>query len=161
MKQILPEKICLNCQGCCRFAQAATVWAPHLLDKEIKALSKKLATGLISCDKRILPVASNNRDIFFCPFLNQQDNKCKIYIHRPFECQLYPFLINRSAGKIYLAVDTNCHFAKEKFSAQPFKDHAAYLACLLTTGKFHRLLKDNPQIIQPYPGAVNIAEIKV
>jgi Fe-S-cluster containining protein len=161
MKQILPEKICLSCHGCCRFADAETIWLPCLLEKEVKSLSKKLATGIISCDKKILPVASKEKDVFFCPFLNQEDNKCKVYADRPFECRLYPFLINRAAGKIYLAVDTNCPFAQENFSAKSFKDHAAYLARLLNTAKFRKLLKDNPQLIQSYPEVVNVVEIKV
>ncbi len=160
MKQILPKETCLKCQGCCRFAEAATVWAPCFLDKEIKALSGKSGVAAaISADKRIRPVSSKTKDIFFCPFLNPQGNKCKIYSRRPFECRLYPFLINSSAGKTYLAVDTNCPFAKEKFTSKPFKDYAIYLARLLNSKTFHKVLKDNPQIIQSYPGAVNVAEI--
>ncbi len=160
MKQILSKETCLKCQGCCRFAEAATIWAPSLLDKEIKVLSGRPGVAaVISTDKRIRPVASEAKDIFFCPFLNPRDNKCKIYTCRPFECRLYPFVINSSAGKTYLAVDTNCPFVKEKFNTKPFKDYAAYLARLLNSRAFRKILKDNPQIIQSYPGAVNIAEI--
>jgi uncharacterized protein len=162
MKQILSKETCLKCQGCCRFAEAATVWAPCLLDKEIKALfGKSGIAAVISADKRIRPVASGAEDVLFCPFLSPRDNKCKIYSRRPFECRLYPFIINSSAGKTYLAVDTNCPFVKEKFTTKSFKDHAAYLARLLNNRAFHKVLKNNPQIIQFYPGAVNVAEIIV
>jgi uncharacterized protein len=160
MKQILSRETCLKCQGCCRFAEEATIWAPCLLVKEIKALSARPgAAAVILADKRIRPVASGSQDTLFCPFLNPHDNKCKIYSRRPFECRLYPFVINASAGKTYLAVDANCPFVKEKLAAASFKDYAAYLARLLNSKAFHQVLKDNPQIIQSYPGAVNLAEI--
>ena len=162
MKQILSKETCLKCQGCCRFAEEATIWALSLLAKEIKALSARPGVAaVISADKRIRPVSSKTKDIFFCPFLSPRDNKCKIYSRRPFECRLYPFVINLSAGKTYLAVDANCPFVKEKLTTTSFKDYAAYLARLLNSETFRKVLKDNPQIIQSYPGAVNIAEITV
>ncbi|MFA5156527.1 MAG: YkgJ family cysteine cluster protein [Candidatus Omnitrophota bacterium] len=161
MRQLLPKEACLKCQGCCRFAEAATIWAPALLDKEIKTLLKKNAAAFISPGKKLKPVASKDKNIFLCPFLNCSDNQCKIYSLRPLECRLYPFLINRSSGKIYLAVDRNCPFVSEKMESKPFKDYAAYLARLLNGRAFRKLLKDNPQIIQAYPQVTNIARIKV
>jgi len=159
MKQFLPKEACLKCQGCCRFAEAADVWAPNLLDKEISLLSKRSA-GSISTDKKIKPVFSKDKDIFFCPFLNYSDNKCRAYSCRPFECRLYPFLINRSAGRVYLAADPNCPFIAGKMETKQFKDYAAYLARLLNGRAFRKMLKDNPQVIQEYPQAANIALIK-
>jgi Fe-S-cluster containining protein len=161
MKQFLPKKTCLQCQGCCRFAEAATVWLPGLLDKEIKALSKAHQSIVISRGKKLQPIPAKNKEIFFCPFLNPQDNKCRIYSSRPFECRLYPFVVNRSSGKVYLGVDANCPFIREKLEDALFKEHVAYLAGLLNSRPFRSLLKDNPQIIQSYPEAVNLAEIKV
>ncbi|MBU1124991.1 MAG: YkgJ family cysteine cluster protein, partial [Candidatus Omnitrophica bacterium] len=89
--QFVPQEFCLKCQGCCRFAEADSVWAPCLLDEEIQDLldNKELPAVMISLERRIRPVAHQGHENFLCPFLVMEDNACKIYDIRPFECQLY------------------------------------------------------------------------
>lgn len=162
MKQILKKEICLKCLGCCRFLEPHSSWAPGLLDKEIKVLSKYKKTCLnISPDKKIIPLASKEKDCFFCPFLHPQNNKCKIYSKRPFECRLYPFLINSKEGKTYLTLDLNCPFVAENKETAAFKKYTLDLARLLNKESYKKLLRDNPQVIQSYPQAVNVAQIEV
>jgi Fe-S-cluster containining protein len=161
MKQFLTRDFCLKCLGCCRFAKPAGSWLPALSDKEIKILLKKEPAAAISADKRLKTLPLPEKGVFICQFLNPQDNKCAVYAYRPLECQLYPFLINRSAKKVYLAIDENCPFVKGKSRDADFKEYIGYLSRLLNTSVFRKLLKDNPQLIQSYRGVVNVAEIKL
>ncbi|MDD5680314.1 MAG: YkgJ family cysteine cluster protein [Candidatus Omnitrophica bacterium] len=153
IKQIIPEAFCLKCDGCCRFAEENSPWFPHLLKEEERTIS----------ESKLCPVPDKKDNNFLCSFLRIEDNKCNIYETRPFECRLYPFLLNRDtkSGKIFLAVDTNCPFAGENLKKEEFKEYAEYLVTLFRNPDFTKCLKNNPQIIQSYPGARNLAEIKI
>ena len=41
LKQFVPGKVCLSCDGCCRYGQKDTVWAPVFLYDEILELTEK------------------------------------------------------------------------------------------------------------------------
>lgn len=133
MKQFVPSKFCLECRGCCRFSQSDSVWAPHFLKREMPFTPKPSKEGG-----------------FVCPFLNPEDNRCKIYETRPFECRLYPFLLNKKNGKPFLAVHINCPFIEENINTKEFKEYTKYLAGLLKSAPFKEILKNNPQIIHTY-----------
>jgi len=105
------------------------------------------------------PIANPEGANFICPFLSNADNKCKIYGLRPFECQLYPFLINLRKGKVLLTVDLNCRYAYEKINTLQADDYILYLTQLLNSSKMIKMLRDNPQIIQAYEEVREVAEI--
>ena len=107
IKQFVPQEFCLKCRSCCRFKETNSVWSPCLLDEEIQELVDRegIPAASISIDRRIQTVADPGGDGFICPFLNNADNQCRIYNLRPFECQLYPFLINLRKDKVFLTVD--------------------------------------------------------
>lgn len=156
------QDVCLKCQGCCRFLQAQTEWAPCLLNEEKKLLSENIRfASLISMDNRVCLISSEKGDIFLCPFLNEEENKCRIYASRPFECRLYPFILNRKKSKVFLAVDTNCAYAKDNLNSASFKEYLSYLLCLLNSQKYKTILKNNPQVIQAYAQAFNLEEITI
>jgi len=162
IKQFVPQEACLRCQGCCRFLQAATIWAPCLLKEEVKLLSEgKQVSGLISQENRLRLEYSKKKGIFFCPFLSEESNKCEIYAMRPFECQLYPFVLKKEGEKKFLAVDLNCVYAKDNFASGAFKEYAGYLSALLNNTPYRGILKDNPQIIQEYTEALKLVELEI
>lgn len=170
IKQFVRSEFCLNkCNYCCRFSQPDSIWSPSLLDEEIKEfLKNNICSSVISQSKKIklipFPKESNSNltfRIFICPFLNYQDSKCKIFSSRPFECQLYPFLINRRNKKIFLAVDLGCPFIKENLYSQEFKEYTQYLADFLNNPHQLNRLKDNPQIIQAYQEAKDLIELNL
>ena len=162
MRQFVPNRACLACQGCCRYTEADTTWSPCVLDEEIKTLLKhKIPPSIISSDRkiRLRPFKENNN--YICYFFNPQDNKCKIYNFRPFECRLYPFLIKRQGKSIFLAVDLNCPFVKENLDSPRYKGYCRYLITLFNSPRWQKILKNNPQVIQSYEDTVNISEIKL
>lgn len=162
IRQFIPQEACLKCQGCCRFAQENSAWAPCLLDEEIQdLLDKKIPPANIAYDRRIQPVPGPNQEGFICPFLNIQDNKCKIYDFRPFECQLYPFLISFRDKKVLLTVDLNCPYVKDNLNTEGFKEYTDYLARFLNSSPQLEILKNNPQIIQAYEEVLDLIELEI
>lgn len=162
LKQFVPQEVCLKCLGCCRFKEADSVWLPCLLDEEIQdLLDKKIPPASISLDRKIQPITSPNQDGFICPFLNTEHNKCKIYDFRPFECQLYPFLIALRDKKVLLTVDLNCPYIKENLNSKALKEYTDYLVSFLNSASQIKILKNNPQIIQAYQEILDLVELKV
>ncbi len=160
--QFIPEEICLKCQGCCRFREAVSVWSPCLLDEEVLSLIDKpdIPSAAIDANRRLCLVPDKKGELFLCPFLSLEDNKCRIYSMRPFECRLYPFLLNLRSNKIFLTVDLNCPYIREKLKSPELKNYIDYLTALLNSRKFLRLLKDNSHILQTYEDVLKIVELE-
>lgn len=162
IRQFIPQEVCLRCQGCCRFRSPDSVWSPCLLDEEIQVLlDKNIPPAFISAQRRILLVPNPGQDNFVCPFLDAGSNKCKIYEFRPFECQLYPFLLNLRGNKIILTVDLNCPYVKEKLNSPEFKAYIDYLTEFLNSPKQINTLKSNPQLLQAYEEVSKVVELKL
>ena len=161
-KQFIPEAYCLKCSGCCRFREANSVWSPCLLDEEIQdLLDKNIPAVSLSVDKRLLLVADKEGSCFYCPFLKPEGNKCSIYHSRPFECQLYPFLISLKNSKVFLTVDLNCPYVKEKINTPEFKEYTKSLILLLNEPDNLEILRDNPHIIQAYSEVEQVIELDI
>ena len=161
IKQFIPCEACVRCQGCCRFRESNSVWLPCLLDEEIQdLLDRKIPAASISMDRKIQPIPNPRQDGFICPFLNLQDNICKIYAYRPFECQLYPFLITLREKRVLLTVDLNCPYIKENLNTEELKQYTEYLAAFLNSSSQIKILQDNPHIIQAYQEALDVIELK-
>jgi len=162
LKQFVPEEVCLKCQGCCRFKEADSVWLPCLLDEEVQdLLDKDIPAAYINIKRQILPIPNPKGEGFICAFLGADNNKCKIYLSRPFECQLYPFLISLRNKKALLTVDLNCPFVSEKLNSPEFKEYTDYLTTYLNSPKQLKMLKSNPQILQAYEDVLDVVELKI
>lgn len=162
IKQFIPEAVCLKCQGCCRFRDIDSVWSPCLLEEEVlNLMDKKIPPAYINMQRKIRPIPNPKGDGFICAFFEAEFNKCKIYAFRPFECQLYPFLINLRDKKVVLTVDLNCPYVKEKMNTKEFKEYAEYLSSYLNTPDQLEILKDNPQIIQAYEDVMDVVELQL
>lgn len=173
IQQFVPSEYCLNrCRLCCRFSDPRSIWSPSLLNEEIEGfLKNNIPASVVSKGKKIILIPYPQGDmpdlpshmgkIFICPFLNFEDNKCRIYPFRPFECQLYPFLINQRDEKIFLSVDLGCPYVKEKVQDVKFKAYVHSLADFLNSLEQLNKIKNNPQIIQVYPDALDLVELKI
>lgn len=162
IKQFVPEEVCLKCQGCCRFKDVDSVWSPCLLEEEVLDLmDKNIPPAFINMQRKIRPIPNPKGDSFICAFFEAKLNTCKIYSFRPFECQLYPFLINLRDKKVVLTVDLNCPYVKEKINTIDFKEYTEYLSAHLNTPAQLEILKDNPQIIQAYEDVMDVVELQL
>lgn len=163
VKQFVPEKECFSCDGCCRYSQKHTVWAPLFLFDEIVELTAK---NIVPCclftrvnahygeAARIDLVVADGQ--FICPCFDLRANKCKIYAYRPFDCSLYPFLLAHEGDQAYLAVDENCPYIKKNNSTKGMLDYIQYLVEFFSSGDIIKAVKDDPRIVQEYPHGVKI-----
>ncbi len=161
IRQLVPSEYCLKCRGCCRFRDQNSVWSPCLLDEEIVdfADNKDIPAVSVSLTKHLDLVLTPGEEGYLCPFLNPADNICKAYLQRPFECQLYPFLLNLRHNKVILTIDLNCPYVKEKMNAPEFKEYVDYLTVFLNSPVQMEILKDNPHILQAYEEVKDIVEL--
>lgn len=149
MKQIVKKAFCLKCQGCCRFSGKDSIWSPRLLNEEKNKKKLKLTFN-------------KKQGSFVCSLLDIENNKCKIYSSCPFECKLYPFLINKKNNKAFLAVHLSCPFITQNLKTHNLKKYTHYLIKLFSSPKYKNILKNNPHIIQKYNDeALNIFELKI
>jgi Fe-S-cluster containining protein len=149
IKQIIPQEFCLKCLGCCRFSQQESIWSPHLLEKEKQEFGE------------ILIAANPQEDNFVCQYLKLSDNKCKIYAGRPFECRLYPFLLDRKHNKLFLALDLNCAYVSQNRSAVEFQQYIRSLIELIQSPEYLEILRGNPQLFHDYSGVLDLVELEV
>lgn len=162
IKQIIPQEHCLNCRGCCRFKEDNSVWLPCLLEEEIQyLLDKKIPLVSISIDRKIQPIPCPSGEGFICAFLDHKKNLCRIYDFRPFECQLYPFLLNLRGKKVILTVDLNCPYIAEHLNSKEFKEYIDYLTAHLNSKEQLRIFKDNPRLLQTYEKVAEIVELNL
>lgn len=161
IKQFVPQEACLKCKGCCRFSEADSVWSPCLLDEEVQELiDKNIPPACISSQRKVMLIPSQDTEGYICPFLEDSDNKCKIYSMRPFECQLYPFLLSLRAGKAILTLDLNCPYIKDNLDKKELKEYTEYLTSFLNAPAQLELFKDNPHILQAYEDVQEVIELK-
>ncbi len=165
-KQLVTSEYCLQCRGCCRFHLPDSVWSPGLTDEDIRNIQGMAYSGAcITADKRIRLVGDRADAGFLCPFLSAESNTCGIYAVRPFECRLYPFVINRRGTKVYLSVDMNCPCAGEmardsgKGAGTGWDAYIVYLENILNSAPYRNLLERNPHIIQTYTDVVDLREL--
>jgi uncharacterized protein len=162
IEQFVDSKTCLRCQGCCRFKEIDSAWGPAFLKEETaSAKAHHLLLEAIGKNNKLKLKKAAGQECFVCHFLDLKDNSCGIYAFRPFECQLYPFLINLDQGRIYLSVDPGCPFVQEHLDSALLKTHASRLFEFLDTKECRAMLKNNPQIIQAYGNLLNLFELKL
>ncbi len=155
IKQFVPSEVCLSCQGCCRFREEHSPWAPRLFACDIQVLLEQgIPPSLITEEKtiRLLPFVPAQQEGFICPFLECKENTCKVYAFRPLECQLYPFLLHREDKGLYLALDAQCPYAQQKKESEELKHFAGQLIALLRDTPFKEIIAENFQHIPHYPG---------
>jgi len=165
LKQLTLEAVCLSCDGCCRYAERDTVWAPLFLFEEIVELTEKNILPVCLFTHAHMRSKSPARidllkygEGYICPCFDLREKKCKIYPFRPLDCRLYPFLLVRQGKKSFLAVDEHCPYAKESLDVPATREYVRALCEFLRSKEFVALVKDNPEIIQTYPQAFKILE---
>lgn len=126
LKQFVPSDFCLKCQGCCRFADNPSIWAPS------------------GCQ-----LVKNNGE-YICANL-REDNYCKAYSRHPLDCQLYPFLLVRKGNSLRLGLHKACSFIANHNPEPPaLKEYIDYLKERLQTDEIISALQNNPEIAADY-----------
>jgi len=153
LKQFIPDGVCVRCRGCCRFHEKVSNWSPNLLSEEQRQL------GLPGV--KFTLVAGNAEDGFLCPQLQLPGNTCGIYAHRPLDCQLYPFVLNRRGTEVFLSLDPQCPYIFEHQKDTVVTEYAQYLLRYVQQAHVRLRLQENPQLIQSYSGVIDLHTISL
>lgn len=152
--QFVPQKVCLSCDGCCRFKEENSSWRPKITKEEAVAIERAALTDKIfskeSVDSQGYIKALKNGGRCHCTFFNTKDNTCGIYAHRPFECQLYPFLLARKGEEIFISVHLNCPFVQENKDNNSFHQFVGVLKNYFEDEGVRDFLKRNPLLATDY-----------
>lgn len=121
--QVIPNRVCLSCEVCCRFPERDSLLRPYFTGEEI---GTAVARGV---DRARFPDASGSQvevvphptgDGFLCPAFDPDTSECRIYAVRPLDCRLYPFVVmwSRERDEVLLGWDTKCPYMVEAKSSQ-------------------------------------------
>ncbi|HNX90477.1 MAG TPA: YkgJ family cysteine cluster protein [Candidatus Omnitrophota bacterium] len=157
--QIVTSRFCFECKGCCKFFENNSAWVPHLSSDEIKALKAKGAPEDFFDGKTIKPAYLREAEIFLCRFLNFETSKCKMYDIRPFECRLYPYLLNLDGKKIFLAADPYCPYVKKNARSKAFKKFTERIIAFLNEPATVKFIKKNMHLANSYNNVINLVQI--
>ncbi|MFZ5801124.1 MAG: YkgJ family cysteine cluster protein [Candidatus Omnitrophota bacterium] len=138
IRQFVPSKVCLECEVCCRFSEPKGVWLPHTSRKEAAALNRQ-TIGI-----------RKFKQGFCCEFFIPKENRCRVYGLRPFDCRIYPFLLHKQKGKLFLAAHLACPFIVENLRAKKFQRYVSYLKKFFRRKDIRIFLKENPHLAQDY-----------
>lgn len=153
-KQFVPSPVCLECDGCCRFKESDSRWRPHMTKEEQRIALQSNILGRIfdklsvSADERIKTISCGGG--FLCRFFKEQDHTCNIYTVRPFECQLYPFLLGKEGEKKILYVHLNCPHVQKHWGTALYKEYAVYLQNYFKQPEVKEFLRHNPSVFADY-----------
>ncbi len=136
LKQFVPQSVCLQCEGCCRFQTADSLWRPKW-DQRPFIDDDDYVKTVVDCGKHL------------CRFLNPGNGKCGVYSQRPFECVLYPFVLARSREGVKVYVHLACPYVQDH-QGEVLQEYAAYLRGLFTTEKGSDFLKRHQRLIADY-----------
>ena len=152
LEQFVPSSVCLKCDGCCRFKESASSWRPKVSPAEKKqgGLAEEIfSRNSLDRTGRIKTVACSGGG-YQCSFFNPQGNNCSIYQKRPFECQLYPFVLTQDNNKTVIDVHLHCPFVQETRNTPVFDRYVRYLEGYFKRKEVLDFIRENPALVGDY-----------
>jgi Fe-S-cluster containining protein len=155
--QFVPSKVCLSCEGCCRFKEEASPWRPKISREEVdricRAGKKSTAKNLFQdvVDEQGYIKAHKSQGAYRCRFLDLRNNRCRIYTRRPFECRLYPFLLTQDKKQTLVWVHLSCPYIQERWDTEAFDQHVGHLKKFFAREDVAASLNRNSFLPEDYP----------
>ncbi|MCA9408301.1 MAG: YkgJ family cysteine cluster protein [Candidatus Omnitrophica bacterium] len=148
--QFVEQKVCLSCDGCCRFSDDKTLWRPKVFPTEIKELNKQETIGKegFTQDGYLKTIA--HEQYHRCTFFNCKDNTCQIYFNRPFECQIYPVILHQHNRRIYVCVHLSCPYILEHHGTKKFEQYKEDLRRYFFDDNIYSFLRANASSMGDY-----------
>lgn len=160
LKQFVPSDICLKCDGCCRYKDANSIWRPKLGRQDIQKLEILKTDSQSLCSDGRLATFPSKGGNHICRFLHVQDNTCRVYVKRPFECLLYPFILSKTKDVIGVYAHLSCPFVGGHQHQAAFDDYAVYLKDLLKQDPMREFLASNRDMFHDYsPQAMELLHV--
>lgn len=165
LKQFVPSSVCLKCDGCCRFKEENSSWRPKVVPEEVVQIQISGLAAEIFARNPFLPDgprtgtvqgghiqanACHGTEGFQCSFFKADDHTCRIFTKRPFDCQLYPFVLTREGGQPVLCVHLHCPHVQQTRFSPVFERYAEYLKDFFRRREVRDFLKENPTLVGDY-----------
>lgn len=153
--QFVPQEVCLSCDGCCRFKSEESVFRPKITPSEVKEASARvpLADKIFSqnaVDGKNHIKTFRKEGLCHCLFFDSSHNTCTIYACRPFECQLYPFLLTRGVKGIVVSVHRACPYIQLKRNSPLFEEYVASLKKYFEKEEVLEFIRENSFLAGDY-----------
>jgi len=94
--QLVPSRVCLQCDVCCRFPEAESFLRPYFTAEEIQ---RAVARGINPAHfpdpngSQVSVVPNPSGEGYLCPAFDPATSHCRIYDDRPLDCQIYPLAV--------------------------------------------------------------------
>jgi len=149
--QLVPSRVCLSCDVCCRFPEPDSFLRPYFTAEEIQqAVARGIDPARFSDPNgcQVSVVAHPTGEGYLCPAFDPATSHCRIYEHRPLDCQIYPLAVMWTADRsaVVLGWDTKCPFMREAVPSEILA-HAKTVAALLEREDMLATVTANPQLI--------------
>ncbi len=152
--QFVPQKVCVSCDGCCRFKDEQSLWRPKIsadeIDSDLKLTDKIFAKDKLDTLKQLKAVVE--KGVCRCVHFDLQANLCKIYEDHPFDCALYPFLLMRQEKEVFVGVHLNCPFIQNEYGRDAFEAFVLTLRGYFSQENIHKFLQRNLHLATDYHG---------
>lgn len=153
LKQFVPAEYCFQCQGCCVFDSTETPWRPFMAQEErLRSVFKNPEKGLdnthVNPQGYINTVCEEGKGR--CQVFDRQKFLCESYHVRPFECQIYPFMVVEKEGRPFLAAHLGCPYVHEHWRDEGFNEYVSYLIERMQKPAVKNFLFRNQGIVRPY-----------
>jgi uncharacterized protein len=94
--QLVPSRVCLSCDVCCRFPEPDSFLRPYFTAEEIRravmrGIDRTHFSDPNGCQVSVVPNPSGEG--YLCPAFDPATSHCRIYEDRPLDCQIYPLAI--------------------------------------------------------------------
>ncbi|TAJ27700.1 MAG: DUF2156 domain-containing protein, partial [Nitrospirae bacterium] len=153
LDQLVPSRVCLTCDVCCRFPEQESFLRPYFTAEEIR---RAVAMGLdpasfpdqAGCQIRVVPNPSGEG--YLCPAFDSVTAHCRIYEVRPFDCQIYPLALMWSDDRreVLLGWDSKCPFMRE--ASSDIRAYSDQVAGRLEQDDTLDMLARHPRLIGPF-----------
>jgi Fe-S-cluster containining protein len=159
--QLIPSSRCLACDVCCRFPEKDSPLAPYFTADEIRrAIERGVPPERFADPKggRIELIPHPNGEGYICPAFDPNSNGCRIYDHRPMDCQLFPLALMWDPFRrtVLLGYDRKCPFVLETLFSDPLFEYGRSMAARLETDDMIRTVRAHSGLIGAYQDDVMI-----
>jgi Fe-S-cluster containining protein len=153
--QLIPSSRCLACDVCCRFPEQNSPLAPYFTAGEIRrAIERGLPPERFADPKggRIELIPHPNGEGYICPAFDPTVNGCRIYDHRPLDCQLFPLALMWDPKKktVLLGYDRKCPVVLESLFTEALFEYGRTMVARLETDGTIQTLRAHSGLIGAY-----------
>ncbi len=149
--QLVPSRVCLSCEVCCRFPEPDSFLRPYFTAAEIRqAVARGMAPAHFpdpdGCQVTVVPNPTGEG--FLCPAFDPATSHCRIYEDRPLDCQIYPLAMMWTAdgSTVVLGWDTKCPFMREAVPPE-IAAYADRIAAMLERGDMLETVASHPRLV--------------